>query len=176
MLQQTLSLSTFILLIWLIFMDANPDQQVSNQLSSLQNQLNAQAEQNKQAQAIINKQLQAINSFVEQQNMAEQQAQQALAQVNQQKQITDLYKVYTNLLLTEQMRQAGQLSEAAELLKAQKDIIWQSGDRYPEHKERLQGLMQPIDEGSQQWQNGNAEHRLGDVANTIRDVIGNITP
>jgi hypothetical protein len=171
MFQQTLSLSALLLIIWLIYLD----NQQASQIASLQHQLTAQTQQYNQAQTIISEQLEAISVFVEQQNNAEKQAQLALAQIDQQKQMTNLYKTYVNVLTAEQMQQAGQLNEAAALIKAQKEAIWMAGDRYPAHKDSLQGLMQPIDEGSQQWQNGNAEHQLDIVSNTLRDVIGKIT-
>lgn len=168
---QALTVTTFILAIWISYISV----QNQGQLNTLKNQLNTQliqqAEQQAPFQADVKKQLQMATTFIQQQDAATQKLQEIEQKMAQQQPLFDLQSTYSSLLKAELLYLAGSNEQAAEQLKNSKDIIWQSGNRYPEHKDTLQGLMQPIDETVSQWQAGNTNASAQAIYQALEQVL-----
>lgn len=153
MLYQMSNITILILAIWLSYITT----QNSGQLDKLQSKIANQEQQHTDFQINSAEKLNTMAEFINKQQQAEQQLKQAQVSLEQHKQQTVFAKTYRNLLTAELLQKEGKFPEAAALLKASKDNIWMTGDKHPSHKEKLQGLMQPIDEVLQAWEGGNSK-------------------
>lgn len=165
---QIFNVALLILVMWLSYITS----QNNGQLIALQNTqttLQTQAEQQLVFQQGMATQLLEMKAFISKQQQAEQQLKKIEAEQAQQQHSIALYKTYSDLLAAELLQKEKKFSDAAALLKASKDSIWQAGDQYPTHKEKLQGLMQPIDESLQQWQNNKAK-----TIQPIYQIVGTV--
>lgn len=167
MIYRTLTITTALLAVWITY-SIHQNQQAITLLE--QNALQAQ-QQNTVFQTAVMKDYAGIIEFIQKQNAAEKQANQANGKINHQKQLTDLYQAYAAVLEAELLRKNASLPEAVEKLKSSKEIIWKSGDRFANHKEALQSLMQPIDETSAKWQAGDAEATSKPIADAIKQIL-----
>jgi len=163
---QATNIATLILVIWLSYTNT----QNTGHIQNIQTKLSQQDKQQDAFQKNILEKLNAMAEFVSKQKQAEQQRKKAEEALAQKKQFVQLLKTYSDLLTVELLQQDGKLKEAAVLLKASKDSIWQAGDIYPSHKQKLQALMQPIDETLQIWQSGKAKSILN-IYQVIQAVI-----
>lgn len=83
-----------------------------------------------------------------------------LAKINR---YADLKLAYTQLLEAEAKKQ-DDAAQAAELLLATKGPIWKSSTKFPNLKDKLQGLMGPIDSLANKW-------KTGDTSGTSKPVF-----
>lgn len=168
---QALTITSLILTVWISYIAVQNQNQLNNLQIQLDQQLALQAKSQEPYQKAVIEQLTMATDFIQQQDAAKAQVTAAEQKRLTQQQLFELYKAFANVQLAELIHLKGDNSKAAELLKKSKDAIWQAGDRYPDHKATLQGLMQPIDETSSQWQAGNAEASAEIVYQTLQQVL-----
>lgn len=168
---QALTITSLILTVWISYIAVQNQNQLNNLQRQFDQQQTLQAKNQEPYQKAVIEQLTIATDFIQQQDVAKAQVTAAEQKRVTQQQLFELYKAFVNVQKAELIHLKGDNSKAAELLKKSKDAIWQAGDRYPDHKATLQGLMQPIDETSNQWQAGNAEASAEIVYQTLQQVL-----
>lgn len=169
MLHRSFSIAILLIVMWLSYITTENGKHITSLKSALV-ALTTQSQENITYQDQTTEKLDVLTEFINQQNLFEQRYQEAQAELAQHKQNATLTKTYSTLLEAEILQNEGNFEEAATILKASKDSIWAAGDLYPSHKDKLQGLMQPIDESAQAWQSGNPVS-IQSIYQTIQSVL-----
>lgn len=169
MLHRAFSIAILLIVMWLSYLTIENGKHITHLQSALL-ALTTQSQHNITYQDQSTEKLDGLAEFINQQNLFEQRHQEAQAELARHKQKAVLTQTYGTLLRAEILQKEGSFEEAANMLKASKDSIWQAGDLYPSHKEALQGLMQPIDESAQAWQSGNPVS-IQNIYQTIQSVL-----
>lgn len=167
MLYKSITIAMMILVIWLLFLVSTSQQA----LVTLEQKLAQQHKQTAAFQVTATEQINAITEILNQQQTVKKEVEQALNALEQHKQLYALQKTYADLLQATLLHREQKFEQAVVLLKSTKDVIWQTGERKPEHKAVLQGLMQPIDAALQQWGEKKTEPSIEPVYSAVLTVL-----
>lgn len=90
--------------------------------------------------------------------------------------IAALSGIVSKLNQAEVLKKQGEYKKAVEILKATKDPIWRAGDTFESEQTALRGLMWPIDQVMQKWNNNNGRANTAKISIAIKAILNNIKP
>ncbi|MCK5830174.1 MAG: hypothetical protein KAH20_07705 [Methylococcales bacterium] len=76
----------------------------------------------------------------------------------------------------EALKAQKEYKKAAEVLKAAKEPIWKAGDVFVSEQAALRGLMWPIDQVIEKWNNNDGSVDTTQISTTIKTILDNIKP
>lgn len=85
-----------------------------------------------------------------------------------------LYKTLSTINQANRLRAEGKGANAAEKLLETKKPIWEAGDTFTDKKNRLQGLMEPIDILVEAWKKGDTSMATDSIRHEIEAVLGEL--
>lgn len=66
--------------------------------------------------------------------------------------------------------------KAADILKAAKEPLWKAGDIFVSEQAALRGLMWPIDQIMEKWNNDDGSVDTSEITATLKTIVDNIKP
>jgi len=82
-----------------------------------------------------------------------------------------LNSAYQQTLEAELLFQKGQSEAAATLLLGTKSAIWKSSSTYPDSKDKLRGLMGPIDGLAGKWKRNDKSGNTAEIRETLQSLL-----
>ena len=171
MLYRSLSVAIIVLLSWFTYASMQSNQQIRQQLNSLQSQFGKNVEPLVEKQIAMNEQMEQIQSFITKQNQIATAKKKVDASLAKQTRLTALYETYSKVLMADALRSSKKYAEAAKLLKSTKKEIWKAGDLYKEHQKPLRGLMQTVDALVKAWNAKDGSKNAAKVYTALNNVL-----